>query len=210
VIALVLLAQVAAAAPAPAAPPVRLERILDGRGRVVATSASTTRSDEGSQISVRLIRGLGADDLVQREVVAKDASGMVTSRALEVWLADRAALRLTSLLDGRIEAGEGADAFRFFEADRATRTVRCNLLGIVEALDARLVPAAAEYARLKEELGDPAWSDAELPLALLRELRPPRPPATATHRRSPMPEEDPARESLAAAALAAVARPIAR
>jgi hypothetical protein len=208
VITLLFLAQAVVVTPgaAPPAPPVRLERIVDGRGVVVATSASVTVDEGKTQRTVRVIRGLGADDLVQREVIVKDGSGMVASRAREVWLADRAPLRLTALPDGRLEAGERAGSFRFFEADRGTKTVLCNILGIVEPLDPRLVPAAAEYGRLKEALGDPAWSDAELPLALLRGLAPQRPPAAATHHRVPMPEDDPERQLLAAAALAAAAR----
>lgn len=187
-IALLLAAQVASAPPTPP----RLERVLDGRGRPVATVATVERTEEGVRRTVVLVRGLLRDDLAFAIRYAAGASAPVHL----VWMADRAALRVERLADGRLEATDGARTLRWFEEDAGTKTVRCGLLAVAESLDARLVPAAGDYAALKDALGETGWSEAETPLRMLRALAPVRPPGRATHKRVPLPDDDPDADAL--------------
>lgn len=186
---LLLAAQVAAAGPAPAS----LERLLDAQRHPVATVARIERSEDGVRRSLWLVRGLLKDDLVVAQ--RQELSSRGTPIHL-LWLADRAALRLERLPDGRLSVREGSRSLRWFEDDAQTPTVRCGLLRVTEALDGGLVPAAEQYGALKQALGEASWSELELPLRLLRALAPARPPLAATHRRVPIGDEDPEAEAL--------------
>ncbi len=196
-LALVLAAQVAAAVPAPPL----VERVVDGSGRPVATVVRIDRSEGNARRSLLLVRGVAEEDLVVSAVAEADATPV--HRA---WIGARGALRFDRLADGRLAASGGARSVRWFEEDGGTRTVRCALSAIAESVDARLAPAAAAWASLKEALGETRWSEAEEPLRLLRVLSPPRPERGATHRRVPLAADDPDSAPLRRAAEAALAQ----
>lgn len=185
-------------------PSVTLERIVDGRGTRALDVAKAVLKHDNESTSVWVVRGLVRSDVILRRVVLKDAnSGEVA--VSEIRLGDHAALRFEGGAPGsRVSASSPASTFRYFDADAGRKTVRCNLSRLVEETDPDLLNAAAEYALLKQALGE-AYRPEELPVLTLLtvEKRPPH-PSPPTRRKIPLPDDAPDAEALRAAVLAAL------
>lgn len=197
----ILLFLFSSSAHAQQSPKVTLERVVDGRGNRVCDVAKAELKAEGARRSAWVVRGLVRDDLaLTLEVTGKDAYLHTIS------LGGRPPLRFeTSGSGGRITVSSPVSTFRFFEADAARKTVRCNLSRLAEETDRDLLGAVAEY--LEQGLEDDGLSEEELPVLTLSavEKKPPRAVAP-TRRTVPWTDGGPSADELAAAARALLAR----
>lgn len=181
-------------------PKVTLEHIVDGRGNPVCDVAKAELKAEGVRRSAWVLRGFFRSDLV----LTMETIGHAAIH--EIGFAGRPALRFESPAQGgRVTATSPASAFRYFETDVATRTVRCNLARLAEETDHDLVGAAADY--FEQDLEEDGLTSEEVPLLTLRAVvkRPP-PPSPPIRKRVPWTEGGPQADDLAAAARAAVTR----
>jgi hypothetical protein len=185
-------------------PKVTLERIVDGRGNRVLDVAKAVLKHDNESTDAWIVRGLVRSDVVLRRVARKDAnSGEVV--VSEIRLDGHAPLRLEGGAPGsRVSASSPASTFRYFEADAGRKTVRCNLSRLVDETDRDLLNAAAEYALLKQALGE-SYGAEELPILTLLtvEKRPPH-PSPPTRKRVSLADETPEAEALRSAVLAAL------